>query len=58
MDRAVRTMIKREELGKEFGVIVVAEGLAEYLPHSYLKAFPEMITDTHRDLPNQPPVNS
>ena len=40
MDRAVRTMIKREELGKEFGVIVVAEGLAEYLPYSYLEGIP------------------
>ena len=40
MDRAVRTMIKREEQGKEFGVIVVAEGLAEYLPHSYLEGIP------------------
>ena len=40
MDRAVRTMIKREELGKESGVIVVAEGLAEYLPYSYLEGIP------------------
>ena len=29
-----------EELGKEFGVIVVAEGLAEYLPYSYLEGIP------------------
>ena len=52
MDRAVRTMIKREELGK-FDMIVVAEGLAEYLPYSYLEGIPRDDLDT-RDLPNQP----
>ncbi len=36
--RIVATMRVREESeGKEFGVIVVAEGLAEYLPMSYLQ---------------------
>ena len=28
----VRVMVAREQEGKEFGVIVLAEGLAEYLP--------------------------
>ena len=36
--RIVATMRAREEQeGKEFGVIVMAEGLAEYLPMSYLE---------------------
>jgi len=36
--RIVATMRAREEReGKEFGVIVMAEGLAEYLPMSYLQ---------------------
>jgi 6-phosphofructokinase 1 len=36
--RVVKTMRVREESeGKEFGVIVMAEGLAEYLPNSYLR---------------------
>jgi 6-phosphofructokinase len=36
--RIVATMRVREESeGKEFGVIVIAEGLAEYLPMSYLQ---------------------
>ncbi|HWB00204.1 MAG TPA: 6-phosphofructokinase [Pirellulales bacterium] len=35
--RVVRTMRAREDEGKEFGVIVLAEGLAEFLPSSYLQ---------------------
>ena len=35
--RIVRTMTVRDQEGKEFGVIVLAEGLAEYLPLSYLE---------------------
>ncbi len=35
--RIVAMMLAREEEGKEFGVIVVAEGLAEYLPMEYLE---------------------
>jgi 6-phosphofructokinase 1 len=35
--RIVKTMRAREAEGKEFGVIVMAEGLAEFLPMSYLK---------------------
>ncbi|MEX2114226.1 MAG: 6-phosphofructokinase [Pirellulales bacterium] len=39
--RIVATMRVREESeGKEFGVIVMAEGLAEYLPMSYLQGVP------------------
>src|SRR4051812_13581714 len=33
----VRTMLAREEEGKEFGVIVLAEGLAEFLPDEQLR---------------------
>ncbi len=33
----VRIMLAREKEGKEFGAIVVAEGLAEYLPSKYLQ---------------------
>ncbi|HTU27675.1 MAG TPA: 6-phosphofructokinase [Pirellulales bacterium] len=37
VDRIVATMITRERNeGKEFGVIVMAEGLAEFLPMNYL----------------------
>jgi ATP-dependent phosphofructokinase / diphosphate-dependent phosphofructokinase len=35
--RIAATMRARDSEGKEFGVIVIAEGLAEYLPSSYLK---------------------
>jgi len=39
--RIVATMRVREEAeGKQFGVIVVAEGLAEYLPFEYIKDVP------------------
>lgn len=40
VDRIVRTMFARERDGKDFGVIVMAEGLAEFLPGSYLKDIP------------------
>ena len=36
-ERIVKTMLAREAEGKQFGVIVVAEGLAEYLPFSYVE---------------------
>ncbi len=35
--RIVATMTTREGDGKEYGVIVIAEGLAEFLPNSYLE---------------------
>ncbi len=39
--RIVATMRVREEAeGKEFGVIVIAEGLAEYLPHTHIEGVP------------------
>ena len=37
IDRIVKTMQAREEEGKPFGVIIIAEGLAEYLPYKYLE---------------------
>ncbi len=37
IDHMVRVMISREKEGKPFGVFVVAEGLAELLPYSYLQ---------------------
>ena len=37
VDRIVRTMVARENEGKEFGVIVLAEGLAEFLPYEYVR---------------------
>jgi 6-phosphofructokinase 1 len=40
VSRIVKTMVAREREGKEFGVIVMAEGLAEMLPASYLKGIP------------------
>jgi 6-phosphofructokinase 1 len=36
----VSAMRTREREGKEFGVIVLAEGLAEFLPSEYLKGIP------------------
>ncbi len=38
--RIVKTMIARENEGKEFGVIVLAEGLAEYMPFEFIKGLP------------------
>lgn len=40
IDRIVKTMLAREAEGKQFGVIVLAEGLAEYLPHSAIEQIP------------------
>ena len=36
----VDLMLTREKEGKEFGVIVIAEGLAEFLPMKYLEGVP------------------
>jgi len=38
--RIVKTMVAREDEGKQFGVIVMAEGLAELLPQKYLEGIP------------------
>ena len=38
--RVVKTMLAREKEGKEFGVIVMAEGLAEFLPMRMLEGVP------------------
>ncbi len=38
--RIVKTMIARESEGKDFGVIVMAEGMAELLPARYLEGIP------------------
>jgi len=38
--RIVKTMTARDAEGKRFGVIVLAEGLAELLPMKYLKGIP------------------
>ncbi|MBI1901718.1 MAG: 6-phosphofructokinase [Planctomycetia bacterium] len=35
--RIVDTMISREQEGKPFGVVVIAEGLAELLPYKYIQ---------------------
>lgn len=37
IERIVKTMVAREKEGKEYGVIVLAEGLAEFLPSRYLE---------------------
>jgi len=37
VNRIVRTMVARDEEGKQFGVIVLAEGLAEFLPSEELE---------------------
>ncbi len=36
VDKMVATMLAREKIGRNYGVIVIAEGLAEYLPASFL----------------------
>ncbi len=51
--RIVRTMLARDKEGKEFGVIVIAEGLAEFLPSSFLLGVPR---DEHGHI-NIPQVN-
>jgi 6-phosphofructokinase len=38
--RIVETMKAREDEGKKFGVVVLAEGMAEYLPMKYLEGIP------------------
>jgi len=40
VNRIVKTMVARDEEGKPFGVIVMAEGLAELLPMKYLEGIP------------------
>ncbi|MEX2177043.1 MAG: 6-phosphofructokinase [Pirellulaceae bacterium] len=40
VSRIVKTMTARDGEGKHFGVIVLAEGLAELLPTKYLKGIP------------------
>ena len=41
INRIVATMRAREEVeGKEFGVIIIAEGLAEYLPSKHIEGVP------------------
>jgi 6-phosphofructokinase 1 len=40
VDRIIRTMLAREAEGKDFGVIVLAEGLAELLPPEFLRDVP------------------
>ena len=47
IDRIVKLMIRREQDGKQFGVIVLAEGLAERLPYRYIKGVPR---DAHGHL--------
>ncbi len=47
IDRIVQTMIVREEEGKAFGVIVLAEGIAEHLPYEYTK---DVTRDEHGHL--------
>ncbi len=40
VERIVRMILAREKEGKQYGVIVIAEGLAEYLPAKYLEGIP------------------
>ena len=37
LQKMVSMMLAREKLGRNYGVIVIAEGLAEYLPFSYIQ---------------------
>ncbi|MGE0760940.1 MAG: 6-phosphofructokinase [Pirellulaceae bacterium] len=40
VDRIVRTMVARDRDGKPYGVIIMAEGLAEFLPSKFLSGIP------------------
>lgn len=40
IDRMVNLMIYRESEGRNYGVIVVAEGMAEFLPNKYIEGVP------------------
>lgn len=40
IERIVDVMLAREKIGRYYGVIVVAEGLVEYLPMKYLEGIP------------------
>jgi ATP-dependent phosphofructokinase / diphosphate-dependent phosphofructokinase len=40
VERIVKTMVFRESQGRPYGVIVVAEGMAEFLPYKYLEGIP------------------
>jgi 6-phosphofructokinase 1 len=40
INNIVNMMMQREKEGKEYGVIVIAEGLAELLPQKYLEGIP------------------
>jgi len=40
IDRMVKMMIMREQQNRPYGVIVIAEGMAEYLPQKYLEGIP------------------
>ena len=37
VDKIVSLMVAREKVGKEYGVVVLAEGLASFLPSAYLE---------------------
>lgn len=39
--RMLRVMLTREAQGRNYGVIVLAEGMAEYLPNKYLEGIPK-----------------
>ncbi len=40
VERIVKMMITREKQNRPYGVIVMAEGMAEYLPYKYLEGIP------------------
>ncbi len=40
IDKMVRAMLAREAQDRNYGVIVIAEGMAEYLPYKFLEGIP------------------
>jgi len=40
VERIVKLMVAREKHGRNYGVLVIAEGMAEYLPYKYLEGIP------------------
>lgn len=40
VDRMVKMMIRREQQNRPYGVMVIAEGMAEFLPQRYLEGIP------------------
>jgi hypothetical protein len=57
-ERIVKTMLAREEEGKHYGVIVVAEGLGRVLAVQLRRRSSTRRSRTHQHFPSQPVLDS